>query len=240
MLNVADVAKAASDLVKDLTNIVGLIEKNIASYDRIKSRFQRKRTARRLDEILFSLVEWRGRNDITMWHIADRIEPGKTIAPRGFAPTRTRPNVWDYELNAYLDSLLKTRDLIQEFKSDIMDVDYRLYEKLDDAVSGRIDVLALLGDKANGNISTDKLRMVYASYTELVKSLDTVKRELQSAAKRKNGNQGSRRSGSKSEAASEDDTKLLAAPKKKRPRQSRKGVAVEGARRQAKPADRRG
>jgi len=78
--------------------------------------------------------------------------------------------------------LLHARDLIEEFKGDIVHVDYRLYEQLHEAVHGRVNVIEMLLNEDGQSISVDKLKEAYLAYVELAKSVGTLKDKLQDAA----------------------------------------------------------
>ena len=60
MIGVANIVEAMKELVHELSDTVGIIEKNIASYDRIKAGFKYRRVKSRLIEILGELVEGAG------------------------------------------------------------------------------------------------------------------------------------------------------------------------------------
>jgi len=73
MIDLAAIACITRDTVRELTDIAGLIEKNIASYDRIAERFRRKRVVNRLNNILRRLTDFRVMNIVTLLEIAERL-----------------------------------------------------------------------------------------------------------------------------------------------------------------------
>jgi hypothetical protein len=173
------------ETVKELTDLVGLVEKNLASYDRIEARFRRKRISRRLQEILGRLTSWRMMNMPTLWMIGKmaingELRPGVVVIPMDNSPY---DNNYKYDLLSFMDAILSTRDLIEEFKKDLLWVDYKLYEELQDAVDGRINILRMLSDTKEDSISIDKLKIAYASYSTLVESIEKLKGELQIATR---------------------------------------------------------
>jgi hypothetical protein len=180
MLDLGSIAKMTKDVVKELTNLVGLIEKNLASYDRIAARFRRKRIAARLQEILLRLTEWRASNIETLWRLAEYAIHNDNVS---LDRTFKYDNYANYPLLAFLEALLSTRDLIDEFKKDIVHVDYRLYEELQDAINGRIEILRmLLTDPGESVPSIEKIKSAYVSYSALVESIGGLKDKLQSAS----------------------------------------------------------
>src|SRR5688500_18455662 len=68
--NFTEIVKLANNVVENLTNVAGHVEKNINSYDSIASRFKRKRLAARLEEILVRLVSLRSGNAVTLFYLA--------------------------------------------------------------------------------------------------------------------------------------------------------------------------
>lgn len=194
MIDLTSIISATKDIVKDLTNIVGLIEENISSYDRITVRFRRKRIVKRLIKILEILSSYRYFNAVTLWEIAERATRVAREENKGIyedigncrIPDLSYDSHWQFsfQLEGFLIALLETRDLIDEYKKDIIGIDYRLYEELDDAIQNRIDILTLLSDSSQQRISADKLMTAYAAYAELVNSISSLKDELEAAIKK--------------------------------------------------------
>lgn len=204
MVDVAAIAALTKNTIVGLTDVVGLIEKNIASYDRVTERFRRKRLAKRFDHILRLLVDFRQNNMVTLMGIAERMQrqedvefnpyldepvqaksiPANVIrswAKRYLDENRGRKFSHDTSLTGFFTSLLEARDVITRYKSDIISVDYSLYEEIDDAVMKRVDITEILRD--NDNISPEKLQIIYNSYVELMLSIETLKDRLQSMSK---------------------------------------------------------
>lgn len=185
MLDFRDIIAATENTARDLLNIFGLIEKNVAAYDRIKARFRQKRAASRLNEILMIITNWRKLNLATLWMIGHALSKGEmndlVVVP---VESGHRKSDFNAELHRFFLALLLTRDLIDEYRDEIINVDYRLYEKLDDSLSARIDVVNLMMDRSEAGISVERLRMLYDAYQQLVKSMEGVKDQLQSAAKK--------------------------------------------------------
>jgi hypothetical protein len=75
------------------------------------------------------------------------------------------------------------RDLIDQYKGDIVSIDYKLYEDIEDALSGRIDVLQMLLDHDQSGISLEKLKELHDSYCSLVAGLTQLKDDVQSASR---------------------------------------------------------
>jgi hypothetical protein len=183
MLDISEIAKASRDLIKQLTNIVGLIEKNLASYDRIKARFQRKRMAARLHEILkrITLIGL-STNRYTLWMLTEHAVQ-KGIDAEEFVRSVESDKICHYDLRDYLGGLLELRDFVDQYRGDLISIDYRLYEALQEAILGRIDVLKVLTDQDASTISAEKLKELYESYLSLVKAITDLKDTIQSAAR---------------------------------------------------------
>jgi hypothetical protein len=186
MIGLSDVVGATKSTIGDLTDIVGHVEKNIKSYDRIKQRFRRKRELSKLKDILVELSNWRQPNIRTLFTIAEEYYR-RTDIERD-ADYTTELNIKNQyerlpanlELQQFLECLLRLRDFIDENKRDIVDVAYVLYEKIEDAVESRIDLIdSLLYDENSQNISSDRLNQLYISYRNLIESLANTKTELQ-------------------------------------------------------------
>ena len=188
-MEVGTLVNMVAETAKELTNLVGLIEKNLASYDRIKARFRRKRVVGRLEAILERLTVAYEANLATLWVLADRLT-GAGADPKWVTDRLEEnrsiftPGVYNGDLRRYLLILLHARDLIEEFKGDIVHVDYRLYEQLHEAVHGRVNVIEMLLNEDGQSISVDKLKEAYLAYVELAKSVGTLKDKLQDAAKK--------------------------------------------------------
>jgi hypothetical protein len=175
MISIAEIAVATKDTVKELTNLVGLIEKNLSSYDRIQNRFRRKRTAKRFSEILERLTAMPPFCERLLVTIADR---RNSYLKEDFSSA---------EFAQFLNALLETRDIIHEYKRDIIGVDYRLYEKLQECVDGRIEILSLLNGGTKDEIPHGTLDTAYASYLALFQAIGALKDELQTAARNQTG-----------------------------------------------------
>jgi len=120
----------------------------------------------------------------TLWMLGGEVaRNGKLRSGTVAIPTDNSPyyNHYEYDLLSFMDALLSARDLIEEFKKDLLWVDYKLYEELQDAVAGRINILRMLSDAKEESISVDKLKTAYISYSTLVESIETLKGEVQAA-----------------------------------------------------------
>lgn len=71
MIDLAALVKTTTDTASDLTNLVGIIEKNLASYERIRALFRRKRLLSRLSDVLKLLTRWRRNNRETLWALSE-------------------------------------------------------------------------------------------------------------------------------------------------------------------------
>src|SRR5580704_13338279 len=177
MLEIGEIAKATRDVVKQLTDVIGLIEKNLASYDRIKSRFRRRRIADRLQEILQEMLPLKRDNAYTLWEMTENIRrraaavQDDSFLESDYVKRELDAFMFSDDLHNYLKSLLAMRDLIDQYKGDIVSIDYKLYEDIEDALSGRIDVLQMLLDHDQSGISLEKLKELHDSYCSLVAGL---------------------------------------------------------------------
>jgi hypothetical protein len=178
----SELVRLATETVRDLTDIVGHIEKNIASYDRIRQRLRRKRELRRLQEILREVTLLGERNIKTLWGIAEMAQMhGESKIAQNAMEFRPDDRFFvNNEIQEFPRVLLKVRDIIDEYRDDLINVDYKLYEKLHDAIDRRLDLLDIVLDKKHaGRLDIDKLRRLYIVYNELVRSLEKVKDQLQ-------------------------------------------------------------
>lgn len=187
MIDLAALLNVIADTAKEITNLMGLIEKNLASYDRLQERFRRKRLEARLEELLRQLSDLRGGNLPTLWRLARLIDKDDSVQldylGKSLAELEIDEWTFDYDFRQFLGILLKMRDLIDEFKSDIVSVDYRLYEALQDAVKNRIAIVGLLAKDGGRSFSPDRLKALFSAYSELVKSTEELKNKLQQSAR---------------------------------------------------------
>jgi hypothetical protein len=185
MVDVATIANLTKETIRELTNVVGIIEKNLASYDRIKERFRRRRIAKRLIHILNILTSFRDNNLVTIMGIVERMQQSDENNRRYSALYLNEKSgkrfQYDDSVRAFFESLVEAKDVIDEYKLDILTVDYALYEELDDAISRRLDMTELL--REDGRLSYKKMQVIYDSYVELVSSIDILKERVQSAAR---------------------------------------------------------
>jgi hypothetical protein len=185
LVTIGEIVKAVRDIVCDLSDIVGIIEKNVASYDRISSRFRRKRVVSRLTEILLLLTSWRMQNYATLFLMASEI---RKISKRYYDETGSpiavkRPECipqFEGDLHRFLYGLLSASDLISEYKADIVRFDFSVYEKIEDCVRNRIKIIGLLVDRETAEIAVDDMEQLYDAYEDLVRSLQSTKEEIQS------------------------------------------------------------
>lgn len=84
-------------------------------------------------------------------------------------------------MQSFLFSLLDARAVLEEYSSDIIGVDYKLYEEIDDCIHNRISILSQLSQDNESALSVDKLLTLTQAYSELVASLEKVKEDLQTA-----------------------------------------------------------
>jgi hypothetical protein len=176
MTVIGDIARAAKEIVGELTDIVGLIEKNISSFDRITARYRRKRVEHKLEAILQRLTTMHHSCHTTLW-ITARLayEKGdKSLVEQQQLDLAGA----DLDLRAFLESLLEIRDMIDEYKSDIINTDYTIYERLDDCIRNRIRLVSTLLEADHRQYSLDKLKSMYVAYADLITSIKVVKDEL--------------------------------------------------------------
>ncbi len=176
MISVSDLAQATTELVGQITNIVGHIERNYSSYDFIKARYRRNRLIGRLETILQKLTLLRLSCHTTLYLTA------KLAFERGQDSLSELRNL-DFEsanfnLNGFLESLLEVRDIIDEYKADIINTDYTIYERLEECIKGRIKIVNMLLEHDEKHYSIDKLKSMYTNYEKLITSLNSVKDEL--------------------------------------------------------------
>ncbi|WP_037071827.1 hypothetical protein, partial [Rhizobium favelukesii] len=66
MTEFKSVLDATSQLVSQILNLVGLVEKNQASFENLQNRYQKKRSKRVLEELLMQLVGHRTMNRMAL------------------------------------------------------------------------------------------------------------------------------------------------------------------------------
>jgi hypothetical protein len=181
MTNVGEIVQVTKELVGQLTDVVGLVEKNISSFDRIAARYRRKRVTHRLETILQTLTTMHHSCLTTLWLTAKLAwEKGDQSLSKLHELDFTSA---DFDLRSFLHSLLDIRDIIDEYKSDIINTDYTVYERLEDCIYGRIRVVNMLLENDDKQYSIDKLKAMYVAYAELIVSLKKVKDDLASHLK---------------------------------------------------------
>ena len=82
-------------------------------------------------------------------------------------------------MRLFLNALLETQDFIEEYHKDIIGVDYKMYENLQDSISARVELIRFLQSNASKHLSKEKMRRLHVIYSALVKALDGYKQKLQ-------------------------------------------------------------
>ncbi|MCS0463777.1 hypothetical protein [Rhizobium favelukesii] len=133
MTEFKSVLDATSQLVSQILNLVGLVEKNQASFENLQNRYQKKRSKRVLEELLMQLVGHRTMNRMALniMHLAEGASMGKNrfdgdLSIENFSGGKF--GVLDWDLQAFLDSVLKIRDFMEKNHKELILNDYRLYE----------------------------------------------------------------------------------------------------------------
>ncbi|MBB4286811.1 hypothetical protein [Roseospira goensis] len=167
--------EAVAQAVADITNVVGHIERNIAAYHAIRDR-QRARAFRDgLQALLVETVGLRGPNI----RVRDTIfDLERKIAATGGTDAATE-RIAEADLRAVLAQILGVRDVLHTLDKDLIAVDYRTYERLDDALQGRATIVrALLDPEQRGRLSPQRLRDLGHLYARLIDALETCKARL--------------------------------------------------------------
>jgi hypothetical protein len=195
MLELGAIVAAIKDTAKELTNLVGLIERNIASYDRLKANYLRKRTRRRLSYLLETLTSWRGKQGKIIFRLGELITKRRGVdslrLDKHRGPSDAFEMGWahpyhdaDEELRSFFKTLISTRRLVSEFRRDIISVDYKLFQELEDAIDQRMELIGVLLESEGGKeLSPQKLRALYRAYSMLVASIEGLKSSLQEASR---------------------------------------------------------
>lgn len=182
--NFGSLIAAANSIIENLTNLVGIFEKNVDSYDRIARKFKRKRIVSRLERILQKVTSWNTSNRATLFMIAKWSAEGHDKNFDNFSAIDDNSGRFmEHDLRNFLEALLSTQDIIEEYREDIIAADYKLYESLQDAMSSRIGIVRQLLSEDSSNLSKDRLRELSKTYEALIHSLDQTKAKLQSSAK---------------------------------------------------------
>ena len=183
MFGLPELLSAVRDILRELTDIVGLVEKNLASYDRIEARFRRKRVRRHLEDILVRLGTLRRTNAFTLWKLAEELGDADRQGWKHLLDVPASENgIFNSQLRNFLHALLATSDVIAQYRSDLVARDYLLFEKIEDAFQGRINLLKLILNQ-RGRLSKQKLREIYAGYLSLAEGVTKVKDELDALIK---------------------------------------------------------
>ena len=126
MLDMQTMAKAVADVATNLTNVVGLIEKNIQSYDRIRDRNREHRFKDGLEAILVSLTRWHGSNLTTLWLLARWSDNDDSLTNQSsFLDVR---HSYETELTAFLNAISDTMQLLEQYQVDVIRLDHKLYQ----------------------------------------------------------------------------------------------------------------
>src|SRR5258708_20898342 len=155
MTSVGEIVQVTKEIVAQLTDVVGIVEKNISSFDRITVRHRRKRVTHRLETILQKLTTMHYSCLTTLWLTA-KLASEKGEQSLSELQKLDFPSA-DFDLRSFLDILLEIRDIIDEYKSDIINTDYTVYERLDDCIYGRIKLVSMLLETDEKQYSIDKL-----------------------------------------------------------------------------------
>jgi hypothetical protein len=179
MVELSEIVKVTGEVIKQLSDLVGIIEKNLSSLDEIKERFRRKRIVARLQEILGEVMSWENQGWDSLWKVAERIDQAPSRDMRKFDNI-----IWKSDIKIYLEMLSASMELIDQYKNDIVSVDYRLYESIENVAGGRIDALQALSKEGGYEISVEKLRELNRSYMLLKVSLGKLKDDIQHARRK--------------------------------------------------------
>ena len=176
MLSLSDIMKAAAEIAGQMTNIMGHVERNYASYDLMKARYRRNRLVGRLEKILQRLTSLRLSCHTTLYLTSKlAFDKGEeSIAELASLDLESA----NFNLTGFLESLLEIRDIIDEYKNDIINTDYKLYENIEDCIKGRIRIVNILLENDKSKYSVEKLKSIYVTYENLISSLSSVKEEL--------------------------------------------------------------
>ncbi|MTJ83798.1 MAG: hypothetical protein F8N37_22660 [Telmatospirillum sp.] len=203
MLDFMGIASIIQELTREMTDIVGHIEKNIASFDKIKARFRRNRIVARLEQIqcgLGSIYPSNRMSLIAMAQILSEIDENKDVEEKNRLAnivdisneprSHGRWNRISYgdSLSEFLIALSELRELVDEYKKDIIIADYTLYSDIYDAIADRIDMINILADKEHRDtLSRANMVGLLSEYTKLFESIELVKERLEIAIKADGG-----------------------------------------------------
>jgi len=182
MFDMQAMSKAVAEVAANLTNVVGLIEKNLESYDNIRNRNRARRLEEAVRIMLARLTHWRMSNDLTLWLLASWSD---NDTPHPISPNWTERSDFldirdDYEveLTSFFKDILDTMQHLEQYSNDLIRSDYRLYEELAICISARRDTIRALLSKEAKRLSPDKLRELYRIYVILVSSTSACKERL--------------------------------------------------------------
>ena len=177
--------KAISALIDNITNVTGVVKKNVDAYWKIKDDYAARRQRDRLEHLLLSISDWhlrQGRTLMRLGHMLAESNDKSKIDDDAFRGYDTR---WGYELQEFRGRVLQTLDLLMQYHSDLVKVDYKLFEDLRVNLEGRAQLLLTLKDTQEKTMVRDRLVELYEGYTLLVSSLADLKAALAAAAKGK-------------------------------------------------------
>ena len=170
MVDASGYIAAAKEIISSITNIGGIIDDNLASYDKIQARFRRKRLVKRLEGILRIVNSWDGYNGRTMslLQAAKYMKKGQSISRY----------MNDIDLSEFSLALLDARELIDQYSLREIRIDYTIFEELHGLVDGRRVVIGALESVDEGN--ADKLLLVLIEvYGQLMRETRRLKEKIQ-------------------------------------------------------------
>ena len=131
-----------------------------------------------------SLTELRGLNEVTIWSIASEVRDSQRVGNFQELMAGMEANPYaGKDLESFGLAILETRDILDELKSDLIAVDYKLYEDLMDNIEARQLTFSILKDSELGSFSKQKLTDLYQAYEDLIKSLQLCKDRVQEKTK---------------------------------------------------------
>jgi len=190
MLDLQTMTKAVADVIRGLTNIVGLIENNVHSYDRLNDRHRERRLKDGLEQLLVKLTRWHIRNGFTLWLIAEWANANPSSLDDNLLLISDNDGEYDSldwerrysyqgQLADFLEDILDTMALLEEYHTDIIRFDHKLYRELQVGILMRRQTLVALLGMDDVKLAPKKLEELHKIYTSLVASASECKDRLQ-------------------------------------------------------------
>lgn len=186
MIDLTQLGRMSSELIQNLTNIVGMIENNVHAYDRIERRNRSKKLLEALENLLILLAAEAPSVNESSVRTLDSVITLLESGPEGGGSISVK-QMFDYNYIEVLGALQEWLDLLGEYRRDLIISDHELYEQLEDDINKRVAIVEKLGRLDEKPVTLDEAKKLYEIYTAVVESTKTSKKRLQALIHEENG-----------------------------------------------------